>query len=70
MILAGLNMITFVKRDHMTYVKLKPRKSSLVDLTSKYANDEDACREFFIKVFYPDGWGCNKCGCHHCHPVA
>ena len=43
----------------------KPKKDSLVDFTRKYANDEEACYDFFFHARYPEGYICEKCGCSH-----
>jgi len=45
--------------------KRKPKKDSLVELTRKYANDDEACYDFFFHARYPEGYVCEKCGCTH-----
>jgi hypothetical protein len=41
------------------------KKMSLIDLTNKYQNDEDECRDYFFSIKYPDGFVCRKCGHTH-----
>ena len=48
---------------------LKPKKPSLVDFTSKYCNNDEACYDFFWNAKYPDGFVCEKCGCTHYHKI-
>lgn len=45
--------------------KRKPKKDSLIDFTEKYANNEEACYDFFFQAKYPDGYVCEQCGCTH-----
>lgn len=54
----------------MSATTRKPKKPSMIEFTRKYANDEDECRKFFFDAVYPEGWICDKCGSHHCHPVS
>lgn len=49
----------------MTKTKLKPKKTSLIELSKKYANNKDECINFFISAKYPTGFYCDKCGCTH-----
>lgn len=41
------------------------RKCSLIEVINKYANNDAACVDFFMKVRYPTGYVCEKCGCTH-----
>lgn len=43
--------------------KYKEKKPSLVEFTKRYANNEEACYQFFFKVRYPNGYVCSQCGC-------
>ena len=52
----------------MSY-KLKPKKPSMIDFTKKYANNEQACYDFFFDAKYPNGYYCEKCGCTHYHKI-
>lgn len=45
------------------YPHHKPRKDSLIELTQKYANNPDACRDFFFQIKWPTGYVCPQCGC-------
>ena len=47
----------------------KPKKPSLIDFTKKYANNEQACYDFFFNAKYPNGYYCEKCGCTHYHKI-
>lgn len=49
----------------MAKTKLKPKKDSLIALTQKYANNKQACLQYFINMKYPTGFYCEKCGCTH-----
>ena len=49
----------------MSGTALKPKKPSLIDFTQKYANNPDACYDFFFNAKYPSGWYCEKCGSVH-----
>ncbi|MBP3398752.1 MAG: IS1595 family transposase [Erysipelotrichaceae bacterium] len=49
----------------MAKTNLKPKKDSLVKFTRKYANDHQACLDYFINMKYPTGFYCEKCGCVH-----
>ena len=35
--------------------RYKSKKDSLVEFTQKYANNDEACEEYFIQIRYPDG---------------
>ena len=52
----------------MSY-NLKPKKPSMIDFTKKYANNEQACYDFFFDAKYPNGYYCEKCGCTHYHKI-
>ena len=43
--------------------RYKPKKDSLVEFNRKYANNDEACEEYFFQIRYPDGYICEKCGC-------
>lgn len=43
----------------------KPKKPSLVEFTSRYCNNDEACYDFFWTAKYPEGFVCEKCGCTH-----
>lgn len=47
----------------------KPKKPSLIDFTKKYANNDQACYDFFFDAKYPNGYYCEKCGCTHYHKI-
>lgn len=49
--------------------KLKAKKTSLIDITRKYANDEEACYDFFYHAKYPNGFVCPDCGCTECRKI-
>ena len=49
----------------MSNKRLKPKKVSFVSLTKKYANDQEACIEFFKNAKWPTGYYCEKCQCTH-----
>ena len=49
----------------MAKTKLKPKKNSLIEFTRKYANNNQACLDYFIHAKYPVGFYCSKCGCTH-----
>ena len=40
-------------------------KTSMIEFTRKYANNDQACEEFFLRAKYPNGYYCEKCGCTH-----
>ena len=44
---------------------LKPKKTSLVEFTARYCNNDEACYDFFWNSRYPNGFVCEKCGCTH-----
>lgn len=54
----------------MSIKDLKPRKISLVAFNEKYANNPEACYQFFFDAKYPDGWVCEKCGSTSFHKFA
>lgn len=54
----------------MSIKDLKPRKISLVAFNEKYANNPEACYQFFFDAKYPDGWVCEKCGGTSFHKFA
>ncbi|MFR6591605.1 transposase [Catenibacterium sp.] len=43
---------------------LKPKKASLYQFTQKYSNNIDNCIEFFKSMKWPEGFSCDRCGCH------
>ena len=45
--------------------KYKEKKPSMIEFTRKYANNDQACEEFFLRAKYPNGYYCEKCGCTH-----
>ena len=45
--------------------KYKDKKPSMIEFTRKYANNDQACEEFFFRAKYPNGHYCEKCGCTH-----
>ena len=47
----------------MNVTKLKPKKNSLIEITKLFANNNEACILFFMKIKYPNGFYCEKCGC-------
>lgn len=49
----------------MAKTKLKPKKDSLIQFTQKYANNKQACLDYFINMKFPTGFYCEKCGCIH-----
>jgi hypothetical protein len=49
----------------MSNKNLKPRKTSLIDITTKYSNNEEECIKFFFNAKWPTGYICPKCGCIH-----
>lgn len=53
----------------MTKTKLKAKKESLIELTRRYANDEEECINFFVQSKYPTGFVCEKCGCTHGYKI-
>lgn len=53
----------------MAKTNLKPKKDSLIAFTRKYANDNQACLDYFINMKYPTGFYCEKCKCVHYYYV-
>lgn len=53
----------------MTKTKLKPKKESLIELTRRYANNEEECVNFFVQSKFPAGFVCEKCGCTHYYVI-
>lgn len=49
----------------MSKTTRKAKKDSLIQFTNKYANNPKECLNFFIKVKFPNGFYCDKCGCNH-----
>ena len=45
--------------------KYKDKKPSMIEFTRKYANNDQACEDFFFHAKYPNGYYCEKCGCTH-----
>lgn len=43
----------------------KHRKDSLIDLTRRYANNNEECIKYFFNSKWPTGFYCEKCGCTH-----
>ena len=43
---------------------LKPKKASLYEFTQNYSNNIINCIEFFKSMKWPDGFLCDRCGCH------
>ena len=37
----------------------------MIEFTRKYANNDQAREEFFLRAKYPNGYYCKKCGCTH-----
>lgn len=70
MVLAFMYMIKIETGNYMTSAKRKPKKPSLVDFTNKYANNEDAYRDFFFHAMYPDRKVCDQYCCGHYLPAA
>ena len=50
--------------NHMSNKVLKSKKASLYQFTQKYSNNIDNCIEFFKSMKWPDGFSCDRCGCH------
>ena len=50
--------------NHMSNKVLKPKKASLYQFTKKYSNNIDNCIEFFKSMKWPEGFSCDRCGCH------
>ena len=50
--------------NHMSNKVLKPKKASLYQFTQKYSNNIDNCIEFFKSMKWPEGFSCDRCGCH------
>ena len=40
--------------------RFKPKKDSLVAFYQKYANNDEACEDYFFQIKYPDGYMCVK----------
>ena len=36
--------------------RYKPKKDSLVEFNRKYANNDEACEEFFFQIRYPEDY--------------
>lgn len=53
----------------MSKKDFKPKKNSQYDITRKYANDYEACVQFFKDIKWPNGFTCEKCGCTHCYTI-
>ena len=45
--------------------RYNPKKDLLLEFNQKYANNDEACEEYFFQIRYPDGYVCEKCGCTH-----
>lgn len=45
--------------------KYKYKKPTMIEFTSKYANNYQAREEFFLRAKSPNGYYCEKCGCTH-----
>lgn len=50
---------------NMSKTTRKPKKDSMIEFTRKYANNPQACLDYFIKMRFPAGFVCEKCGCTH-----
>lgn len=50
--------------------KYKDKKPSMIEFTRKYANNDQACEDFFFRAKYPNGYYCEKCGCTHCKKIS
>ena len=50
--------------NHMSNKVLKPKKASLYEFTQNYSNNIINCIEFFKSMKWPDGFLCDRCGCH------
>ena len=37
----------------------------MIEFTRKYANNDQAREDFFIRAKSPNGYYCEKCGCTH-----
>ena len=44
--------------------KYKEKKPSMIEFTRKYANNDQACEEFFFRAKYPNGYYCEKMQLH------
>ena len=42
----------------------------MIEFTRKYANNDQAREEFFLRAKYPNGYYCEKCGCTHCRKLS
>lgn len=49
--------------------KYKDKKTSMVEFTRMYANNDQTCEEFFIRANYYNDFSCEKCGCNHCRRI-
>ena len=43
--------------------KYKDKKPSMIEFTRKYANNDQACEDFFFHAKCPNSYYCEKCGC-------
>lgn len=50
--------------------KYKDKKPSMIEFTRKYANNDQACEDFFFRAKYPNGYYCEKCGCTHYRKIS
>lgn len=50
--------------NHMSNKVLKPKKASLYEFTQNYSNNINNCIEFFKSMKWPEGFSCDRCGCH------
>ena len=53
----------------MSKTILKPKKASLIEFTRKYSNNPTECFNFFLRMKYPTGFYCEKCGCVHFYSI-
>ena len=53
----------------MAQSRRKPKKDSMIDFTKKYANNYEACVEFFFDLKWPDGFYCDQCNSTHCYKI-
>lgn len=49
----------------MSKTNRKPKKDSMIEFTRKYANNPEECLKFFIRMKFPNGFQCDKCGGTH-----
>ena len=42
----------------------------MIEFIRKYANNDQAREEFFLRAKYPNGYYCEKCGCTHYRKIS